>query len=186
VSEEPPSLSDPVGPYDMLEPQAHWGTDPSARPERADPRAHEPSAVRAVLRGLAKRCPRCGERDLFVHWLRIRDRCPRCRLRLEREEGGFLGAMTINYSVTTLAWVIFLVIWLVVDLPGVRVVPLTVASVVLVGLFPLVLRPCGRRWTTWSSDLAPTTPRRTRPTGHQATAAGTEGTSNQLSSVLGE
>ncbi len=149
MSEEPPSLSNPVGPYEMLEPQAHLRTDPSARPEHANHRQHEPSAVRAVLRGLAKRCPRCGERDLFVHWLRIRDRCPRCRLPLEREEGGFLGAMTINYSVTTLAWVIFLVIWLVVDLPGVRVVPLTVASVVLVGLFPLVFYPVSK--TLWAS-----------------------------------
>ena len=149
MSEEPPSLSNPVGPYEMLEPQAHLRTDPSAGPARANHRQHEPSAVRAVLRGFAKRCPRCGERDLFVHWLRIRDRCPRCQLPLEREEGGFLGAMTINYSVTTLAWVIFLVIWLVVDLPGVRVVPLTVASVVLVSLFPLVFYPVSK--TLWAS-----------------------------------
>jgi len=142
-------LSDPVGPYEMLEPEGHLRTDPSARPERANPRPHEPSAVRALLRGLAKRCPRCGERDLFVHWLRIRDRCPRCRLQLEREEGGFLGAMTINYSATTLAWVAFLVIWLLVDLPGVRVAPLTVASVVLVGIFPLAFYPVSK--TLWAA-----------------------------------
>ena len=142
-------MSDPISPYEMLEPEGHLRTDPSARPERADPQPHEPSAVRALLRGLAKRCPRCGERDLFVHWLRIRDRCPRCRLRLEREEGGFLGAMTINYSATTLTWVAFLVIWLLVDLPGVRVAPLTVASVVLVGLLPLVFYPFSK--TLWAA-----------------------------------
>jgi uncharacterized protein (DUF983 family) len=137
-------LSDPISPYEMLEPEGHLRTDPSTRPERADRQPHEPSVLRALLRGLAKRCPRCGERDLFVHWLRIRDRCPRCRLRLEREEGGFLGAMTINYSATTLTWVAFLVIWLLVDLPGVRVAPLTVASVVLVGLLPLVFYPVSK------------------------------------------
>ena len=38
-------------------------------------------------------------RRLFTSWFRIRDRCPRCGLRLEREEGGFLGAMTMNYIV---------------------------------------------------------------------------------------
>jgi len=142
-------LSDPISPYEMLEPQGHLRTDQSARPERADRQPHEPSALGALLRGLAKRCPRCGERDLFVHWLRIRDRCPRCRLRLEREEGGFLGAMTINYSATMLTWVAFLVIWLLVDLPGVRVAPLTVASVVLVGLFPLVFYPVSK--TLWAA-----------------------------------
>ena len=142
-------MSDPISPYEMPEPEGHLRTDPSARSERADPQPHEPSAVRALLRGLAKRCPRCGERDLFVHWLRIRDRCPRCRLRLEREEGGFLGAMTINYSATTLMWVAFLVIWLLVDLPAVRVAPLTVASVVLVGLLPLVFYPFSK--TLWAA-----------------------------------
>ncbi len=86
---------------------------------------------------------------MFVHWLRIRDRCARCRLRLEREEGGFLGAMTINYAVTTLAWVAFLVIWLLVDLPGVRVAPLTVASIVLVSVFPLVFYPVSK--TLWAA-----------------------------------
>jgi uncharacterized protein (DUF983 family) len=140
-------LSDPIRPYEMLEPEGHLRSNPSARPERAD--RHEPSALRALLRGLAKRCPRCGERDLFVHWLRIRDQCPRCRLRLEREEGGFLGAMTINYSVTTLTWVAFLVIWLLVDLPGVSVAPLTVASVILVGLFPFVFYPFSK--TLWAA-----------------------------------
>ena len=142
-------MSDPISPYEMLEPQGHLRTDQSARPERADRQPHEPSALGALLRGLAKRCPRCGERDLFVHWLRIRDRCPRCQLRLEREEGGFLGAMTINYSATTLTWVAFLVIWLLVDLPGVRVAPLTVASVILVGLFPLVFYPVSK--TLWAA-----------------------------------
>ncbi len=142
-------MSDPVGPYDTLDPQGLLRADPSDGPAGADNRPHEPSAVCALLRGLAKRCPRCGERELFVHWLKIRDRCTRCRLRLEREEGGFLGAMTINYSITTLAWVAFLVIWLMVDLPGVRVVPLTVASVVLVGVFPLAFYPFSK--TIWAA-----------------------------------
>jgi len=57
--------------------------------------------------------------------------------------------MTVNYSVTTLAWVAFLVIWLMVDLPGVRVVPLTVASVLLVGVFPLAFYPFSK--TIWAA-----------------------------------
>ena len=57
--------------------------------------------------------------------------------------------MTINYSATTLTWVAFLVIWLLVDLPGVRVVPLTVASVALVGLFPFAFCPVSK--TLWAA-----------------------------------
>ena len=53
---------------------------------------------RALARGVRKRCPRCGERAIFRSWLQLLDRCPRCDLRFEKEEGGFLGAMTLTYT----------------------------------------------------------------------------------------
>jgi uncharacterized protein (DUF983 family) len=126
-------------PYDALD-QA-----PPARPDGG----REPSATRAILRGLVRGCPRCGSGGLFRSWLKIRERCPRCGLRLEREEGGFLGAMTINYLVTVLVWIVLLVAWLVVDLPDVRVAPLTIASIALVGVFPIVFFPFAK--TTWAA-----------------------------------
>jgi uncharacterized protein (DUF983 family) len=126
-------------PYDSLDPVPPAGSSAG----------NEPSAGRALLRGLTRRCPRCGSAGLFRGWLKIRDRCPRCGLRLEREEGGFLGAMTINYAATSLVWIILLVAWLVVDLPVVRVVPLTVASVVLVAVFPLLFFPFAK--TVWAA-----------------------------------
>ncbi len=134
-------MSDVGGPYEGLEVS---GPGPIRPPRRA-----EPGGVRILLRGMTKRCPRCGERDIFRRWLKIRDRCPRCRLRLEREEGGFLGAMTINYAVTTMLWIALLTGWLVVDLPDVRTVPLLVASLVLVGIFPLVFFPFSK--TIWAA-----------------------------------
>jgi uncharacterized protein (DUF983 family) len=136
---------EPAGPYDILEP----GEDGPGEAAGATPSGRDPGAAHAILRGLTKRCPRCGERKVFVHWLKVAERCPRCGLRMEREEGGFLGAMTINYAVTTLVWVVFLVVWLAIDLPDVRVLPLTVASVVLVGVLPLVLYPFSK--TTWAA-----------------------------------
>jgi len=57
--------------------------------------------------------------------------------------------MTINYGVTTFAWLVLLVVWLVVDLPDVRVVPLTVVSILLVGVFPLVFFPFSK--TLWAA-----------------------------------
>jgi uncharacterized protein (DUF983 family) len=118
-------------------------------PARPSGDGHDPGATRAILRGLVRRCPRCGSGGLFRGWLKIRERCPRCGLRLEREEGGFLGAMTINYLVTVLVWIALLVVWLVVDLPDVRVAPLTIASVALVALFPLLFFPFAK--TTWTA-----------------------------------
>lgn len=101
------------------------------------------------LRGATKRCPRCGSRGLFESWFRIRERCPRCGLRLEREEGGFLGAMVLSYIVTAAAWLALLVVWLIVDLPDLNVAALTIASIAVAGLVPLVFWPFSK--TIWAS-----------------------------------
>jgi hypothetical protein len=55
-----------------------------------------------IARGLANRCPNCGGRTLFkADTLFELDRaCRQCGLKLEKDEGFFLGAMAINYGVT--------------------------------------------------------------------------------------
>ncbi|HEX9123801.1 MAG TPA: DUF983 domain-containing protein [Actinomycetota bacterium] len=132
----------------MLEPDrgVPAGTDPRASHPA---RVADPPPLRAFLRGATRRCPRCGERDLFAGRFRIRDRCPRCQLHLEREEGGFLGAMTLNYTVTTMAWIVLLVIWLVLDLPEVHVLALMLTSLGLVGVFPLLFYRSSK--TIWAA-----------------------------------
>ena len=127
-------------PYEDLEPEP---------PSGARDRARVPSVVRILARGISRRCPRCGSGGLFSGPFTIKRSCPRCGLRLEREEGGFLGAVTINYLVTVLVWIVLLIVWLVVDLPDVRVAPLTIASVALVALFPLLFFPFAK--TTWTA-----------------------------------
>lgn len=37
------------------------------------------SAVAALLRGVRRRCPRCGEAALFRKWLKPVEACPHCR-----------------------------------------------------------------------------------------------------------
>ena len=55
-----------------------------------------------IQRGLANRCPNCGGQTLFQEDkpLQLNRACPSCGLKLEREEGFFLGAMALNYGVT--------------------------------------------------------------------------------------
>jgi uncharacterized protein (DUF983 family) len=150
------------GPFDDLDPDeapslpsetATPRGPSSARAERPTTRAgrrrNEPGAVTAFARGATRRCPRCGGGRLFETWFRIRTRCPRCGLRLEREEGGFLGAMTINYAVTAVAWVALLIVWLVVDLPDVHVPRLTIASIAVAVFVPLLFWPFSK--TIWAS-----------------------------------
>ena len=74
-----------------------------------------------LARGLTKRCPRCGERRIFRGWFHLKERCPRCDLRFQREEGGFLGAMTLNYLVSMIVWLAMLVVVLAFTVPDVPV-----------------------------------------------------------------
>ncbi len=71
----------------------------------------------------------------------MRTACPRCDLRFAKEEGGFLGALTLNYTMAFAVWVVLLVIVLIYTVPDVPVVPLLVATVVVMVLMPLWFFP---------------------------------------------
>jgi uncharacterized protein (DUF983 family) len=119
-------------PYSSLEPH------PGPRSASVFPQV---SATTALFRGLRKRCPRCGERDTFVSWFQPKRACPRCELRFAKEEGGFLGAMTLNYAVAIGLWLVALIVGVVLTVPDVPVVPLLIMSaVVLIGV-PLWFYP---------------------------------------------
>ncbi len=64
---------------------------PIARPELSIR-----DAARMVGRALRLKCPHCGGGPVLASWFHLRDRCPRCKLHLHREEGDyFLGAYTV-------------------------------------------------------------------------------------------
>lgn len=67
----------------------------------------------------------------------------------EREQGGFLGAMTINFLVAVVVWVVMLVVVLVFTVPEVPVAPLMVASLVVLVVIPLWFYP--RSKTLWAA-----------------------------------
>jgi len=77
------------------------------------------------------------------------ERCPNCTLRFEREQGGFLGAMTINFLVSIVAWVAMFVVVLFFTVPDVPVAPLMIASVVVLVAVPLWFYP--RSKTIWAA-----------------------------------
>jgi uncharacterized protein DUF983 len=77
------------------------------------------------------------------------ERCPRCGLLFEREEGAFLGSLVLNYSVTALALIAYLVVVLVLTLPHPPVFALTAGAVVIAVLLPLAFYPFAK--TTWAA-----------------------------------
>lgn len=94
-----------------------------------------------LVRGVRKRCPRCADRGIFRSWFLLKERCPTCDLRFEAEEGGFLGAMTVNYAFAIVVWLVMLGIVLAATVPDVPVIPLLVASLVVLIAVPLWFFP---------------------------------------------
>jgi uncharacterized protein (DUF983 family) len=58
-----------------------------------------------VVRGLTNRCPNCGGRALFKAGtlFELNEGCPDCGLKFEKDDGFYLGAMSLNYGVTLVA-----------------------------------------------------------------------------------
>ena len=56
-----------------------------------------------LARALRLRCPRCGAGPLYERGLSMLERCPACALKYEREPGYFVGAVYVNYAITTVA-----------------------------------------------------------------------------------
>lgn len=77
------------------------------------------------------------------------ERCPRCGLRLEREEGAFLGSLVLNYGVTGTLEIAYLVLALVLTLPKPNVPALIAGAVGIAIVVPLVCYPFAK--TTWAA-----------------------------------
>ena len=98
-------------------------------------------------RALRLRCPACGGGPLYTSWFTMVPRCPGCELRLEREEGYFLGAMLLNLVVAEGLFIVGFAAALVLTWPRPPWNLLTWVSLVAVVLFPLALYPLSR--TVW-------------------------------------
>ena len=58
--------------------------------------------LRAQRHALGLRCPRCGRAPLFRGWFTMNVACAVCDLTFERAQGYWVGAIYVNYGVTTL------------------------------------------------------------------------------------
>jgi uncharacterized protein (DUF983 family) len=89
-------------------------------------------------RAIRLHCPNCGGGSIYGSWFKLKPTCPTCGLRLEREEGAFLGAITINLVATELLCALMLLALIVAFWPA---VPWDLMQWGLVGLnilFPIL------------------------------------------------
>lgn len=117
-------------------------------------------------RGLLKRCPICGSGKLFTGWFRMKERCPRCGYRFEREEGFFLGAYVINLAIAQGLVILLAIVPLIVRLagnPDAPIWPFVAGGLVGAVVAPIILYPWSKTiWTAFDLMLRP--PSATEPT----------------------
>lgn len=104
------------------------------------------------MRALAKRCPLCGSGGLFTSWFRMRERCPGCGYRFEREEGFFLGAYVVNLGITEGLLLVLGIVPCIAFLaanPDASVLPFLASGLAAAVVAPLAFYPFSR--TLWSA-----------------------------------
>lgn len=111
------------------------------------------SSTTILLRGLLKRCPRCGQGNLFHRWTEMVDACPRCGLHFEQEEGYWVGALTYNTMITLILFAVLIGVGVGVTWPDSPVFTLVGIGAVAGVLFPILFYPYSK--TIWvATDLA--------------------------------
>ena len=107
-----------------------------------------PGGATLLARGLARRCPMCGGRDLFPGWFAMRERCPSCGLRLDRGEHDFwIGAWMLNFVGVETLFVLLVVAGVALVWPDVPWTLVTWLGALGMLALPLLLFPTSR--TLW-------------------------------------
>ncbi|HEX5164914.1 MAG TPA: DUF983 domain-containing protein [Thermomicrobiales bacterium] len=111
------------------------------------------SKLTILLRGLTKRCPRCGEHDLFRRWTEMVDACPRCGLHFEQEDGYWVGALTVNTIVSMVLFGLVISLTVALTWPDIPVYETMLFGSIAGIAFPYFYYPFSK--TNWVAiDLA--------------------------------
>lgn len=114
---------------------------------------HPPSRLGALLRGFRGRCPNCGSRGVFRSITELKDACPTCRFSFVREEGYWVGAMTVIMALIIVIFAVWFVGGMLLTWPDVPWTTLLIGGLVLNGIVPFALY--GWSKTIWVGlDLA--------------------------------
>jgi uncharacterized protein (DUF983 family) len=95
-----------------------------------------------LWRGLRLRCPNCGGGPIFESFLRMRERCPVCGLRLQRGEEGYqVGAYMFNIVAAELVFASIFLGILIASWPSPPWNLLLYGGVALMLIAPFLLYP---------------------------------------------
>jgi len=108
---------------------------------------HRIGFLLALGRGLRRRCAVCGAGNVFTSWFRMIEACPTCGRRFEREEGYWLGAMTVNFAVIELVFGIVFIGGMLATWPDVPWTVILIGGLAANLLIPLLFYPTAK--TVW-------------------------------------
>jgi uncharacterized protein (DUF983 family) len=78
-----------------------------------------PSAATMVFRAMLRRCPNCGSPGIFAGYTTLKERCPKCGLRLHRGENDyFIGAYLLNLVAVELLFALVLAVVFITTYPN--------------------------------------------------------------------
>lgn len=102
------------------------------------------SLLQRVSWAAGLRCPNCGVRWLFVHWLKPRPACANCGQALVRiDEGGgnYLGSLVLNFAAAELAIALLVLVTVILTWPSPPWNGIIYGGVALALLAPLICYP---------------------------------------------
>jgi uncharacterized protein (DUF983 family) len=112
-----------------------------------------------LRRGFMKHCPRCGSGHLYRSWFRMRERCPRCGMRFEREEGFFLGVYFLNIVLTQAVLMTYVAAVFVWTIPHPPMAAILAGAAAIAVAVPVALYPaCRTLWTAVHLGMQPLEP----------------------------
>lgn len=93
----------------------------------------KPKLLTLIGRGLKRRCPRCGEGEIFAKWHEVKPNCESCGLELQEREGNCWGFMYVSTAALT---GVFFVVMLAYRPPSLLVGRLSIfaAGLALIGV----------------------------------------------------
>jgi uncharacterized protein (DUF983 family) len=72
-----------------------------------------------VFRAMLRRCPNCGSPGIFAGYTTLKERCPKCGLRLHRGETDyFIGAYLLNLVAVELLFALVLAVVFITTYPN--------------------------------------------------------------------
>ena len=115
------------------------------------PVSDEAHWFRLLGRGLRKRCPNCGAGHVYRTWFEMKDRCPECALKFEREPGFFVGAYLINFAIAIVLLFLLCMAFVAVKASNADASPTAflVAGTLMAVAGPILFYPFSR--TLWSA-----------------------------------